>query len=614
MRYVNAVEILVRECPYYMFQHITRAFTCLMVALLLLGIAGAMFGMDYYPATYYWGFQNCCYLGFNQAMNFTTVPNQGVLHDSSLVGYWNMNEGSGTVAHDSSVNGNNGTITGASWVDGKYGEALSFNGSTDYALTSYSSIFNFGTGPFSWSCWVTFEAQSNGEKVIMRGDHEGVLPRSLFSLGWVSSGTLKFACYDSTIPSPNQSRFVSKAVTLDGNMHFIMGVRDGDNIYLYIDAVVAGSTNGVLNHNINSTNRVALGKYEGTIGAYLKGIIDEVRVYNRALSVDVSALYAMGQQPDPVSFANYYSFNDPVTNNTMLIHVDDPDANRDNVALVTCTNFFEGNRLAFQANNSATVNVWTNLGRPAFTTGAFVWNGENYTTTLTLDASSTGELNWNTYNITTYADAHSGVFPSNVTVGYGGSQIFNFNASQGYGYEVLVDGVSQGHIGSYTFSNVTASHMVNVTSALLKYTITASTDTGSTISPSGDVSVNYGGSQLFTVQNKTGYNVKHVYVDSVDKGAVSNYTFSNVTGNHVISVSSESLSSTNSSTPTPTPTPTPTSQPETNQFPTQTAVIAVIAVATLIAGFALAFKKGYITIEIADEDKSQEENQEDYNI
>ena len=122
-----------------------KALTCLIVALSLLGIVGAAFGWDYYQTSYNWGFQNYSYLGFNQAMNFTDAPHQGVPHDSSLVGYWNMNEGSGTVAHDSSVNGNNGTITGASWVDGKYGEALSFNGTTDYALTSYSSTFNFGT-------------------------------------------------------------------------------------------------------------------------------------------------------------------------------------------------------------------------------------------------------------------------------------------------------------------------------------------------------------------------------------------------------------------------------------------------------------------------------------
>jgi hypothetical protein len=97
-----------------------------------------------------------------------------------------------------------------------------------------------------------------------------------------------------------------------------------------------------------------------------------------------------------------------------------------------------------------------------------LWNSENYTTTLTLDASSTAKLNWNTYNITTYADAHSSVSPSNVTVPYGGSQTLNFSATQGYNFKVAVDGTPKGQISSYTFNNVTAPHTVNVTSTLIQ--------------------------------------------------------------------------------------------------------------------------------------------------
>jgi hypothetical protein len=174
----------------------------------------------------------------------------------------------------------------------------------------------------------------------------------------------------------------------------------------------------------------------------------------------------MGPQPDITSFANYYSYTDPVTNNNMLIHVKNPNASSNNVALVTCTNFFGGNRLSFQANNSATVNVWTSLGQPAFTTG--VWNSQNYTTTLTLNDASTAELNWETYNITTYVGAHSSASPSNVTVGYGESFTLNFSATQGYSFNVAVDGTPKGQISSYTFNNVTAPHAVNVTSTLIQ--------------------------------------------------------------------------------------------------------------------------------------------------
>lgn len=50
-----------------------------------------------------------------------------------LVAYWDFDEGSGTIAKDKSGNGNDGTIHGATYVNGRYGKALSFNGEGDLA-------------------------------------------------------------------------------------------------------------------------------------------------------------------------------------------------------------------------------------------------------------------------------------------------------------------------------------------------------------------------------------------------------------------------------------------------------------------------------------------------
>ena len=52
--------------------------------------------------------------------------------DEGLVGKWNFDEGAGSVVGDSSGNGNDGVIRGATWVKGKYGGALSFDGVDDY--------------------------------------------------------------------------------------------------------------------------------------------------------------------------------------------------------------------------------------------------------------------------------------------------------------------------------------------------------------------------------------------------------------------------------------------------------------------------------------------------
>jgi hypothetical protein len=68
-----------------------------------------------------------------------------------------------------------------------------------------------------------------------------------------------------------------------------------------------------------------------------------------------------------------------------------------------------------------------------------------------------------------------------------------------------------------------------------------------------------------------------------------------------------------SSTPTPNPTATPTLQPETNMFPTQTVAIATVAIVVLVTSSALAFKKGYLLVEVVN-DKGGEtiENEGDY--
>ena len=70
------------------------------------------------------------------------------------------------------------------------------------------------------------------------------------------------------------------------------------------------------------------------------------------------------------------------------------------------------------------------------------------------------------------------------------------------------------------------------------HTISASvTGTGGTISPSGDVTVNYGEDQTFTIAPQSGYHIADVVVDNVSVGNLSGYTFNNVVGNHVIAAS-----------------------------------------------------------------------------
>src|SRR5206468_2231439 len=100
---------------------------------------------------------------------------------------------------------------------------------------------------------------------------------------------------------------------------------------------------------------------------------------------------------------------------------------------------------------------------------------------------------------------------------------------------VLVDGSSIGAVTSYTFSNVGVNHTIAASFTIDTYTVTASAGANGAISPSGGVTVNYGDDQSFTITPDAHYHLADVLVDGSSVGAVTSYTFTNVTGDHTIS-------------------------------------------------------------------------------
>ncbi|HLF14665.1 MAG TPA: hypothetical protein VI932_07235, partial [Bacteroidota bacterium] len=142
----------------------------------------------------------------------------------------------------------------------------------------------------------------------------------------------------------------------------------------------------------------------------------------------------------------------------------------------------------------------------------------------------------NTYTITASAGSGGTISPSGaVSVNHGSNQSFTISPNTGYHIDsVKVDGVNQGAIAAYTFTNVTAGHTIAAYFSINTYTITATAGAGGTISPSGAVSVNHGSNQSFTIAANATYHIDSVRVDGVNQGAIAAYTFTNVTAGHTI--------------------------------------------------------------------------------
>ncbi len=160
-------------------------------------------------------------------------------------------------------------------------------------------------------------------------------------------------------------------------------------------------------------------------------------------------------------------------------------------------------------------------------------------TKVTADLEVTAEFTVNTYQITSSSNDGGIVDPEgNIVVTHGEDKTFVVIPEDENGYnihDVLIDGESQGVITSHTFESVTQNHTIEAIFELKTYVITASASEGGSIDPEGDIVVDHGESQLFTITPDEGYDILDVLIDGESVGAVEDYEFNGVTHSHTIS-------------------------------------------------------------------------------
>jgi uncharacterized repeat protein (TIGR01451 family)/PGF-CTERM protein len=202
-----------------------------------------------------------------------------------------FDEGSGTIVKDESGHGNDGTIYGATWVDGKYGKALSFDGKDDYV--NLGSAVNFGDGDLTIEAWIKIVGDSHKYYHTIISDDYG--KTILYSLGVRDSNGHPYTYF-----RDNKNDFVNPegSVSLkDNKWHHIVAVRDGTSAYLYIDGSVVDSDENANLGAIDSGHSDWIGYKPDNNGAF-NGIIDEVHIYNRALTTDEIKAHYEGKEPE----------------------------------------------------------------------------------------------------------------------------------------------------------------------------------------------------------------------------------------------------------------------------------------------------------------------------
>ena len=196
----------------------------------------------------------------------------------TVIAYWTLDEVQGNRVADSTARHDGVVHGGALWqpASGKKSGALAFDGVDDYVSTGF--VLNPSTGPFSVFAWVKDGArgqvivgQELGANWLRADETTGALRTDLRQPG--SSGRLG---------KPAGPPLVSMAVITDGKWHRVGFVWDGEQRVLYVDDVeVARDTAADLEPAVGGLRLGADGFL--TAGTFWSGLIDDVRVYNRAV-------------------------------------------------------------------------------------------------------------------------------------------------------------------------------------------------------------------------------------------------------------------------------------------------------------------------------------------
>ena len=193
---------------------------------------------------------------------------------SGLVAAYGFEQTSGTIVTDSSGKGSTGTLSGATWAaDGKFGRALSFDGVNDLVTVPDSSVLDLAPG-MTLEAWVK-PTTGNGWRTVLLKERPGQLAYSLYATGDNGRPLAEIAA-----GSQRDARGVAALPV--GVWTHLAATYDKSTLRLYVNGVQVAST-AVTGTLINSTGALRIGG--NTVwGEYFSGLIDEVRVYERALS------------------------------------------------------------------------------------------------------------------------------------------------------------------------------------------------------------------------------------------------------------------------------------------------------------------------------------------
>jgi hypothetical protein len=234
---------------------------------------------------------------YNQAASTYNASQQNQL-TTGLVGYWSFDgkdiNWATNTAYDRSSSGNNGTITGATAYPGKLGQGLSFNGTSDY-VSLPTSFLNQSVTALTVCGWIYLNTLGTGDT-----DDSAIFSKSSYdTVLWYNYnadlGTKRYTFNFGDASNP-ANRVDSITLATAGVWQHVCGVMNGTTRYIYLNGVLDNTNTGGISSASLLVAVARIGNWDFSTDFLANGRLDDVRVYNRALSAEeVKRLYNMGR-------------------------------------------------------------------------------------------------------------------------------------------------------------------------------------------------------------------------------------------------------------------------------------------------------------------------------
>ena len=222
-----------------------------------------------------------------------------------LVGYWKFDENTGTKTYDSSSFKNDAILyNNPLWVTGKFGSALQFSGS-NYVEVPDSSSLDLSS-QVTITAWINPSSIGSYNRIVAKSYTSNTLPYTMYGLLFDNANHLRLE-----VATSGTQNEVNGVTTIPTNVWtFVAGTYDGSTMKIYV--------NGNLDNSYSHSGLIDIDNMPLSIGRsgfgsnYFTGKIDEIKIWNRALTADeIKKEYGVNKCSDGTAYGSCSNTNRP---------------------------------------------------------------------------------------------------------------------------------------------------------------------------------------------------------------------------------------------------------------------------------------------------------------